>query len=389
MKLLIQLLKKCRKRLFTGLDKVASSLACSRPKSGVALIRLDAIGDFIICLDSAKEFRRIYPEQRITLIANAAWAEMAQVLPYWDEVWPVDVKAFVWNLFYRFFLIHKVSKANFEIAIQPTFSRVFLIGDSIVRVSRANHRIGSIGDLSNIDVQDKRISDRWYTRLLPANKEPLMELDRNAEFIRHLSGRAFSASLPRWNYQAVLRSELQPRKPYFILFPGASWKGRMWPTRHFVQVAQSLCVQFGWQVVLCGAKNEWTVCQNILDGISGWGLNLAGRTNLIELADLIRDARLLIANETSAVHIAAAVSTPAVCILGGGHYGRFMPYPEQLDGIKPVVAARLMSCFGCNWRCTQPHDAGGPVPCISAVSVEQVLDCARKALDMATCVPAH
>ena len=97
-------------------------------------------------------------------------------------------------------------------------------------------------------------------------------------------------------------------------------------------------------------------------------------TNLAELAELLRSAELLISNETSAVHIAVAVSTPSVCVLGGGHYGRFMPYPSDIAGGMSVVAIHKMPCFNCNWHCTQPHSAGGPVPCISNVTVQSVLE---------------
>ena len=100
-----------------------------------------------------------------------------------------------------------------------------------------------------------------------------------------------------------------------------------------------------------------------------------------DLVELIRASRLLIGNETSAVHIAVAVDTPSVCILGGGHYGRFMPY-ELADGDapRPAVAMHKMPCFGCDWRCSQPHQPGKAMPCIAAVSVADVVNAIKRAL---------
>ena len=63
---------------------------------------------------------------------------------------------------------------------------------------------------------------------------------------------------------------------------------------------------------------------------------------------------------TSAMNIAAACGVAAVCILGGGHYGRFMPYEvEQADG-RPLPRAIIhqMSCFGCNWQCIYQRSHG-------------------------------
>ena len=377
---MLKIFKYLAKRLLLILDGFVSFCLDSNQKDGIVLIRLDTIGDFIIWLDTAKEYRRIYPNQKITLIANVAWADMARGLPYWDKVWPVKLRDLSWKPFYRWALLRKVSHANFETAIQPTFSRVFMHGDSVIRASHATHRIGSIGDMANIKARDKAISDRWYTQLLPASSKPMMELDRNAEFISHLTGKDFKTSLPQWPVMATLPKRLQPHSAYAVLFPSASWHGKQWSEQSFVEVGEQLHRLHGWQMVLCGAPSERALCQAIVDAAPTASLNLAGQTTLAELAELIRGAQLLIANETSAVHIATAVGTPAVCILGGGHYGRFVPYPDHVVGIKPVVATKLMPCFNCNWQCNQQHDPIGPVPCIGGVSVAHVLALAQQAL---------
>ena len=135
--------------------------------------------------------------------------------------------------------------------------------------------------------------------------------------------------------------------------------------------------------MICGAPNEVALCQEIANASLVNCLNLAGRTSLAELAEVIRGASLLVGNDTSAVHLSAAVGTPAVCILGGGHYGRFMPYTDTILGIIPVAAAKSMHCYHCNWVCNQPHDLAGPVPCIANVSVQVVLAAVQQALTKA------
>ena len=82
-------LKSLMRRLMFCFDGLL--LTDVHPKKHIVLIRLDAIGDFIIWLDSAKEFRVIYPSERIVLIANSSWASLAKTMPYWDEVLPLDL----------------------------------------------------------------------------------------------------------------------------------------------------------------------------------------------------------------------------------------------------------------------------------------------------------
>ncbi len=368
-------------RLILLLDGIAI-LDWPRKKqsSDIAIIRLDAIGDFTVWLDSAKEYRRNYPSQRIVLITNAACMELARHLPYWDDIWPVNLHRLTSDFRYRWTFLRRVSQAHFVIAIQPAYSRDLMQGDSVLRATSARQRIGSAGDTSNTRAADKTVSDQWFTKLLAARQIPMMELLRNAEFISELSGQPYSGQLPKLPGLLALSENLRIKGEYCILFPGAAWHGRQWDKSSFVSVGVELNRRHGWQIVLCGASSDNSLCKAIAESAPIPFMNLAGKTSLAELAELIRAARMLIANETSAVHLATAVGTPTVCITGGGHYGRFVPYPDDLPGIKPTLASYPMPCFNCNWVCHQPHDPAGPVPCVQAISVPLVLSMANTAL---------
>ena len=108
-----------------------------------------------------------------------------------------------------------------------------------------------------------------------------------------------------------------------------------------------------------------------------------GKTSLQELVAVIAGAHLLIGNETSAVHIAAAVGTPSVCITGGGHFGRFVPYVMVYGGTKPVprVIVEKMDCFICNWHCIYGAKEGNPFPCIERIAVESVFKAVKEILE--------
>lgn len=344
------------------------------------LVRLDAIGDFILWLDSAKEFRRLYPGRNITLCCNAVWSDFAALLPYWDDVLPIDLRRFNKEFLYRWKLLRAIRRADFDSAIQPSYSRSVREGDPVIRASRSPERIGSTGNLSNISKEKKAISDRWYTHLVPASNGPMMELERNAEFISNFSGKAFKAGLPKLQQLITLPENLKVSGEYIIIFPGASWHGRQWPAAFFAEVLTHLHKSHGLQALLCGSLSEQNLCQIVADTAQVATVNVAGKTTLPELLELIRGARLLISNDTSAIHLAAAAGVRSVCILGGGHYGRFLPYPDTIDGIKPLVAVMKMPCFNCNWQCNQEYDQSGAVPCISGISVEEVLNLAEQAL---------
>lgn len=341
--------------------------------SGILIVRLDAIGDFFLWMDSAKRLREMYKGERITLLANSSWADLAKELPYFDEVVSINLELIVSDLFYRWKIIRWLKKQGFRKALNPTYSRDFLKCDSLIRATGAQERIGFQGEGSNIAASHQRISDRWYTKLISASAKPLMELDRNAEFINGLGEADCIAQVATLPKVAKLSGRLLIEEQYFILFPGASWNGRQWPVKNFANILRALHEQTGWMGVLCGSAADIELCAAIISESGTVAMNLAGKTTLPQLVEVVRNALLLVGNETSAVHIAAAVKTPSVCILGGGHYGRFMPYSAGAASLKPVPVANIMECFGCNWHCIKQYEEGSAVPCISSISVDQVL----------------
>lgn len=360
-------------------DGIVSMPPTSRADGGVLVVRLDAIGDFVLWLREAQSLREALPGQRITLAANAVWAPLARQLPYWDEVIAIDVGNYQHTFLYRWHCLRRIRRGNFATAVQPTYSRT-LDADSLVRASRARDRIGNVGDLTNISPRQRRLSDPWYTRLVPIRDDERTEIERNRTFLRGLTGGMSPERGFRLPHVAQLPAHMAPSRPFFIVFPGASWAGRQWPVASFAQVVDALEQQHGWDAVLCGSGAERALCSEVAALCARLPLNLAGLTSLPEFCELLRQARLLVANETSAVHIAAAVDTPSVCLLGGGHFGRFVPYPVGACSTPPEPVHEPMPCYGCNWTCTQPHVPGDAVPCVSAISVVAVLRGAERAL---------
>ena len=314
------------------------------------------------------------------LVANSAWAAWAKELGIFDDIIALERRKFDRDILYRYRLAYRLRKLGCSIAVQPTYSREWSFGDAIVRVCGAKERIGSTGDLSNISLWQKRIADRWYTRLISANPVLCMELVRNAEFVRGLGESKFLARVPNlrtistlWADEAFIAATAGDQQ-YYVLFPGASWNGKRWPVANFSQVADRIYRQTGWRGVVCGGPEDIQLAKNLCSHCNAPLLNWAGRTDLAQLAAILSAAQLLVTNDTSVTHIAAICGVPTVCILGGGHYGRFLPYQvEQMDDRPlPRAIVHQMPCFGCNWQCIYGYSDGIPVPCIERVTVSEV-----------------
>ena len=367
-----------RSLLFILFDSIAL-WAAKVPKHNqlklILLIRQDRIGDFILWLDTAKEYRKYYPPEnyKIILIGNAIWSDLAKGLPFWDEVLPVNVKAFKALSRYRWNILRKVRNFGAKIAIQPTYSREFYHGDSLIRASNASKKVSSAGNMSNRNQLKSNLADRWHTELIPSSPEQLSELERNAEFFSGFIKKLYLPSYPELELSGDCNIQELKRKSFYILSLGANKKYREWPYKYYAKIAQKIHKKTGWLGLICGAENEFDLGEHLKKLCDAPLQNYTGQTTLSELTCLLAKSQILISNETGTAHIANAVGTPTVCILGGGHFGRFVPYPELSGKINNLkVVYYKMPCYGCDWKCVYHIKDEDPAPCISNISVDAV-----------------
>lgn len=351
-----------------------------RPARGdqVAVIRLDNIGDFVLWLEGARAVRRRFPRpaQALTLIAPASWAGFAMASGLFDALFEIDIDRFRADRRHRRRVFAELAARRFGTVINPTGSRIFWADDCVALATLAPRRIANRGDLMNKLPHLEPISDRWYTEILGERDRDGHELDRNWAFAAAFDPAA-GPRLPSLPPAMVERpARLAAGTPCFTLFVGASRRSKVWPMDRFAEIAVRLHRRTGWHAVVCGAPEDAPLAAELGSRLAAIPVeNAAGRTTLAELAGVIAASRLVVTNDTCAVHIAAATATPAVCVVGGGHFGRFVPYPAAGPFAAPVLSvAHPMPCFHCNWRCVYPTPADRPVPCIEHVGVAAVWD---------------
>ena len=269
----------------------------------VLIIRLDHLGDFVLWLDSAKEYRKIYHGKRLTLLVNANWYDFAKSLPYWDEVIGLDTMKFRLNPWYRLKMLLWVRKQGFEIAICPRHSVKFTLEPPIVAISGAQQKIVCEGSFP-IEKQN------YFTRSIPMRPD-VHELIRNADFLRGLGRDNFKSTIPSFQ-----TSHRLPRKicHEIVVCPCSFRKRKEWPLKKFITLMHRL---YGETIL---------VCNNIpIKNLPSHVRDLTGRTELMEFIEIISNAKLVIANDSAAIHLAAALDVPSICI-GAEVFGRFQPY---------------------------------------------------------------
>lgn len=351
----------------------------------ILLIRLDAIGDYVLFRNFIEILKKTdeYKHYSITLVGNIIWKELATELEkdYISKFIWIDKKKFERNLFYRHAKLREITHNGYEIIFNPTYSRDFYCGDWIAKLVSAKEKIASIGDLSNMSARQKRISDQFYTKLIPATQNIVFEFYRNREFFESLLKRSIQLSKPHIDI-SKLKINLSLPKNYVVLFLGASAAYRKWSPKNFAKIAQHIQNTYQIDILLAGSSSELNDVEEFNSCYSNENIfNLVGKTTLLELLYIISNSELLISNETSAPHFSVALGTNALVISNGNHYGRFTPYPPEMTNLYNVIYPSLIEENLDHFqKMTNQYGCGSNLN-INDISIESVIkkiDCIMK-----------
>jgi len=349
-----------------GLYKFLAKFRTARPR--LLIIKTDAIGDYILfrnfieIINSSASFKGY----GIDVLGNELWQDIA---PKYDSRF---ITNFIFinpdDLYYSpiraLRLSIKLFRGNYQTVLQPAFSRTF-INDGLAGFTAAKNIIGFEGDTERMNAIHKLKTDIFYTQRVTLPENITFEFDRSRFFIEQVLGHNVNIDGPFLNIDKGNRDGI-------IIFPGAGVSKRRWEAEKFVALIRLILRESKHQIYLAGDIREVETGNYLMANLPvGRVNNLTGKTSLNQLIELIGNATLVVSNETSAIHISAAVKTPVVCILGGGHFGRFAPYPFLIEA-SPACVYEKMECFNCNWQCiyNMPEDAS--FPCIAAVTLEKV-----------------
>ncbi|MCC8424343.1 glycosyltransferase family 9 protein [Mucilaginibacter sp. UR6-11] len=346
------------------------------PKKRLLLIKTDAIGDYILFRNFIEIVKRSekYKDYRIDLLGNSLWRDitLAYDEQFLGEMYFVNPNNFYeaplktlkqgWRLFAN----------NYEAVLQPTYTRVF-ITDGFAGLTAARHIIGFESDNEGIVPRYKNKTDKFYTRRLLLPADSYFEFERNTFFFETVLETKITIQWPQINTPGG-------QKQGIAILPGAGAFKRGWQGEKFLQLIRRILQGTSQPVYLIGGPAEARAGDYLMQNLEPGSIeNLINKTTLPQLIEKIGSSALLIANETSAIHMAVAAQTPSVCILGGGHFERFAPYPAGTN-CAPVCVYEKLPCYYCNWLCIYKTESHEPFPCISTISLENVWQATRPLL---------
>ena len=299
-------------------------------KNTLLIIKLYGIGDYILWRNSLPYlvYSQKFKNYEITLLGNDIWKDLCDGLDtkyIKISIWQNDF-LFKRNLIYRFKLLYKIRKMGFEVVVNANMYRNKRVDDAFVRVCTKSFKVGSTSDKSNVLPFEYGYDKNLYDKLINTNVVDF-EFYKNLLFTEQLIDKQLLNRIKLTVSTNSKLDEMLANLKYFVVFVGSSHRFKRWPIENFVSVCNYIFDKYNYTVVVCGGSSEKKSADEFLRLYSHPYINFCAKKDLIELAEILKNAKFLLSVDTGAVHVAAAVSCPVFGIFNGSVYGRYAPYP--------------------------------------------------------------
>jgi ADP-heptose:LPS heptosyltransferase len=108
-----------------------------------------------------------------------------------------------------------------------------------------------------------------------------------------------------------------------------------------------------YHVQVCGERAEALFMQDLSDVLSSrYSSETVFPEGIIEAAERIRQADLVLALESAPAHLATCMNKKGVFLVGGGHFDFFAPW-HRSD--RQIWLWERTPCYQCNWNCLYPE----------------------------------
>ncbi len=347
----------------------------------IAVLRANALGDFIFVLPALDALRSAYPSAEIVLL-GAPWhavlwrdrpgpVDRVLVVPAVPGIRdpgpgesPGDVPAF----------LAAARAERFDLALQ-------VHGGG----ANSNPFVAGLGArvTAGLRAEGAPPLDRWL-RYVYYQHEVIRYLE-----VAALVGAPATTITPALAVTAADRAEAaavlgEPTRPRVALHPGATDTRRRWPPERFAEVARELTAD-GYEVLVTGTPAEQETVDAVVAAAGVPVRPQVGTLSLGALAATYADCALVVSNDTGPLHLAAAVGAPTVGVFW---VGNLINGASPLRGRHRPIAAWTTHCPVCGVDCTPgiyPHRPGdGECPhrvsFVADVPAAEVLEAARELL---------
>ncbi len=297
----------------------------------ILVIKLSALGDVVLITASLKALREKYPKAKIYCLVGEESKKILQRCPYLDGLIIFDAheKHRGWWKTLRF--ARKLRKYRFDMVVDFQNNRKSHILSFLAFPRESyGYRNNKFGFLISNSVKNPShelppVQHQFQIlQMLGITYKPdsLLELWPSPQDNKYVDELLDSEWLSGSNNIIGIN-----------LSASAKWETKNWPLEYVVRLCDSLAAQ-NIRVILTGMEKDKEKARRVLSLAKSKPADLTGKTDILQLAGLIKKCRVYVTPDSAPLHLAAAMHTPFVALFGPTSSLRHLPPAENFRVIE-------------------------------------------------------
>ena len=332
-------------------------------KTSILIILTGSLGDIARALCLPAHLKEHWPESRITWLIESKWKELVLNHPHID-------RTVVFERQWRLGAIRKTLKAlrdeSYDIALD--LQRILKSG-LLAIASGAKRRIGFHPRNA------KELNWIFNTEYIGYHGDHLSKLRHYLKFTKPLGLEeppTLDFGLPTHSADDIDLPRIPPL-PFIAIVAGSSQMSKDWHFEGYRELIEAILTSGDHSVVLIGDRTQADIARRLSKEFeTDRVVDLVNRTSLIELVAILLLADAAVGPDTGTGHLAAAVKTPYVTLMGPTAPDRVAPY-----GCENFVVRSTVHCAPCSKKkCPEPQN-----DCMGDIGADKVWAMLQKALN--------
>jgi lipopolysaccharide heptosyltransferase II len=334
----------------------------------ICVLHLNQIGDLVFSLPLLKALREFYPRAEIHSVVRPHLGALLQDSPHIDMA--VQRKRGILN---DLRLLSEIRRTRYDLVISLSDSPSCLM---IAGLSRAKGRVGFRHFPWDAGLNVKEVPEGYHSwhndlKLLKRLNIPVAQMDY-VGLLTLRERKDSEGSMESWGSRIG--------DHYAVLSPGTSVRRGMkaWEEKKFGELIVLLKKTYGFTPVLVGDEKDREVNDRVIeeakqrdkDAKRDSIVNLAGKTNLVDLCRLLKRASLFVGVDSGIMHLASSLDIPVVGIFGPTDPSLVGPQNKK----SVVVQKKEMECVPCDLKGCEERG------CLTGLDVKEVFDSCEQVL---------
>ena len=331
-----------------------------RPKR-ILVVKLDHLGDVLLATPVFSNLRQAYPDAELHALTGAWSRIVLERHPDVDKVLEYNSPVFC--------------RTGRPTSLSETLQRYKQLGHEKYDLLVALRNDWRTVCFALLRVTPNRL-DRATLQVVNKLGSPQFtgthETTRNLDVL-HTAGIPVPIQTPifsvaaedkKWASDFLERLHIDTERPLIAIHPGSPVPIKRWLPQRYAELADWLIARKRAQILFVGVADEIPIITEIQGLMRAETNNIAGKTNLTQLASILHISNMFIGNDSGPMHLAAAVGTRTIGLYGPGDPTRFGPVGTMCQTIR-----RKTDCPPCPETTCRFGENG----CMSKIRVADVI----------------